>query len=94
VSKAKRVSCIHEMLNVGGPEARVLALAFEEGEEGEGWDAVSSAFGIIGRGGGVDRLPRGYQEVRTDRADTLLIIDPFLDPSWMPDMTGIGQVQG
>lgn len=88
------MSCIHEMLNVGGRGGRVLALAFEEGEEGEGWDAVSSAFGIIGRGGGVDRLPRGYQEVRTDRADTLLIIDPFLDPSWMPDMTGSGQIQG
>jgi hypothetical protein len=82
------------MLDGASKEGQVLALAFEEGEEGEGWDAISAAFGIVGRGGGIDRLPRGYQEVRTGHIITGLVSLAFMEPDRTPDLPGSGQIEG
>ena len=58
----------------------------------EGWDHVAAAFGLLGRGNGWDRLPRGFHKgmVRTRVGHSLVILMSSASPYFSAAMASSG----
>ena len=95
VESAGVMRCLWEALVVsdamrqgGGRSGQVMVFPFatsysaDDAGQDAGWDQVASAFGLLGRGNGWDRLPRGYHKgmVRTRVGHSLVILMSSASP--------------
>ena len=99
ISSAKILHCLWEALidppaGAAGEAGGVMVYVFEAGAKHAGqderWDTVAEMFGLLGRGNGWDRLPRGYHRgvVRTRVGKTLVLLMSSLSP-YLPQVPGL-----
>ena len=99
ISSAKILHCLWEALidppaGAAGEAGGVMVYVFEAGAKHAGqderWDTVAEMFGLMGRGNGWDRLPRGYYRgvVRTRVGKTLVLLMSSLSP-YLPQVPGL-----
>ena len=81
IDQGELVSCLWDMLQTGphGSERSLLLLfqaTNETAGQDEAWDRAAGAMGLMGRGGGWDRLPRGYYKgtMRTRVGGNMLVM--------------------